>query len=137
MKKLHLNFIGISILLLTLFSCKSILQERLENGVWNVQIIRYNSTNIYNKLRTNMFVFNKDGTASFDDLQVRDLKTEKWFLNKDTLIIEGNSVPYSGKYITELQIDPETNVMTLYLKSDSTEIKMTSNPNPLDKLLKH
>ncbi|MNK21497.1 hypothetical protein D3C87_397530 [compost metagenome] len=84
-----------------------------------------------------MFVFNKDGIASFDDLQVRDLKTEKWFLNKDTLIIEGNSVPYSGKYITELQIDPETNVMTLYLKSDSTEIKMTSNPNPLDKLLKH
>lgn len=120
-----------------LFSCKSILQERLEDGGWTVQIIRYNSINIYKDLRDNVVVFHKDGTARFDDIKIKDLKTENWHIKGDTLVIEGNSVPFSGKYITELQIDPETNVMTLYLKSDSTEIKMTRGPNPLDRLLKH
>lgn len=137
MIKLNGKILGFLIVIFVTISCKSILEERLADGGWTVQIIRYNSRNIYKDLRDNVIVFHKDGTARFDDIKIKDLKTENWYLNKDTLVIEGNSIPFSGKYLTELQIDPETNIMTLYMKSDSTELKMTRNPNPLDRLLKH
>jgi len=135
MKKLNGRIVVLLVSISLINSCKSILQERLE-GKWMINIVRYNSKNVYNKLGAETFSFNKDGTCRIYNFKNFYPQEEKWKINGDTLIISGNSIPFSGKFLFELVIADDEN-MILYLKSDSTEVKATKWINPLDKLLKH
>lgn len=104
------------------------MKEKIQ-GNWIINSMNRNSENILHTLGINMITFDKSGDCSFARTQKDSLGSGIWYINKDTLVIEGGKSPFSGKYLFDLEtVDGRLNI---HLRSSELDIragKMWSQP---------
>lgn len=119
-------FFYILLLIFISFACANNLREKI-NGIWIIETINHNSSDIFNDLRVNMITFDKDGKCTLPIPNSSNIVSEEWRVEKDTLIISGDIVPFSGKYTIQLDdVDGKTSVRLKSAKTDIKAIKMLS-----------